>query len=63
MLKQRWDRFDSQIDLDPDRLVFVDESWASTNMTRRYGRCPRGQRLHMTQLPHCFGKQRGVPRA
>jgi transposase len=28
-----------------DRLVFLDETWASTNMTRRYGRCPRGARL------------------
>jgi transposase len=26
-------------------LVFVDETWASTNMARRYGRCPRGERL------------------
>jgi len=25
--------------------VFVDETWASTNMSRRYGRCPKGQRL------------------
>jgi transposase len=27
------------------RLVFVDESGANTQMTRRYGRCPVGQRL------------------
>jgi transposase len=31
--------------LDPKKLVFVDETWASTNMTPRYGRCERGQRL------------------
>ena len=31
--------------LDPDRLVFIDETGASTNMTRRYGRCPKGERL------------------
>ena len=37
--------------LDPRRLVFVDETWASTNMTRRYGRCPRGQRL-VCPVPH-----------
>jgi transposase len=37
--------------LDPRRLVFVDETWASTNMTRRYGRSPRGQRLVMP-VPH-----------
>ena len=51
MLRQRWAWFEGQIDLDPDRLVFVDESWASTNMTRRYGRCPRGERLRMS-VPH-----------
>src|SRR5262249_48820538 len=28
-----------------DRLVFVDESGASTAMTRTYGRSPRGQRV------------------
>jgi transposase len=26
-------------------LVFIDETWAKDNMTRLYGRCPRGQRL------------------
>jgi len=31
--------------LDPAKLVFVDETWASTNMTRGYGRCTRGERL------------------
>jgi len=25
--------------------VFIDETWAKTNMTRRYGRCRRGVRL------------------
>jgi transposase len=34
-----------QPDLDPAKLVFVDETWASTNMARRYGRSPKGQRL------------------
>ena len=34
-----------QGELNPERLVFIDETGASTNMTRRYGRCPRGQRL------------------
>ena len=27
-----------------EKLVFIDETWTSTNMTRRYGRAPRGQR-------------------
>ncbi len=25
--------------------MFIDETWASTNMARRYGRCRRGERL------------------
>jgi transposase len=37
--------------LKPARLVFVDETWASTNMTRRYGRCARGERL-VTPVPY-----------
>jgi transposase len=32
--------------IDPRRLVFVDESGATTAMTRRYGRAPRGQRVY-----------------
>jgi transposase len=31
--------------LDPARLVFIDETWAKTNMTRLHGRCARGDRL------------------
>jgi transposase len=31
--------------LDPARLVFIDETWASTAMTRRYGRAPSCERL------------------
>ena len=27
-----------------EKLVFIDETWTSTNMTRRYGRAPRGHR-------------------
>jgi transposase len=45
----RW--FDGQLDLDPERLVFIDETWASTNMARRYGRCLRGKRLRVG-VPH-----------
>lgn len=51
VLKRRQDWFDAQPDLDPDRLVFIDETWASTNMARRYGRAPRGQRLR-SAVPH-----------
>jgi len=31
--------------MDPARFVFLDETGTSTNMVRRYGRCPRGERL------------------
>lgn len=37
--------------LDPTRLVFIDETWAKTNMTRRHGRCARGRRL-AAKVPH-----------
>ena len=50
-MKRREDWFEGQLDLDPERLVFIDETWASTNMARRYGRAPRGQRLRMS-IPH-----------
>jgi transposase len=32
-------------------LVFIDETWAKTNMTRSHGRAPRGQRL-VAKAPH-----------
>ena len=31
--------------MDPARLVFIDETWAKTNMTRSHGRCRKGRRL------------------
>jgi transposase len=31
----------------PEGVVFVDETWASTNMARTRGRCPRGEPLVM----------------
>ena len=34
-----------QLDFDPDRVVFLDETWAKTNMTRTYGRSERGTPL------------------
>jgi transposase len=51
ILTRRQEWFDAQPDLDPERLVFIDETWASTNMARRYGRCRRGQRLR-SAVPH-----------
>ena len=39
------------MELDPARLVFLDETGASTKMARRHGRAPRGQRLRAS-VPH-----------
>jgi transposase len=41
--RSRWKAHQGR--LDPRRLVFIDETWAKTNMTRRHGRCSRGTRL------------------
>jgi transposase len=35
-----WQRF-----MDASSFVFLDETFATTNMTRRYGRAPRGERV------------------
>jgi transposase len=34
-----------------ERLVFLDETWARTNMARRHGRAPRGERVR-SAIPH-----------
>lgn len=47
--RRRWIR--EQGMLDPARLVFIDETATSTNMVRRRGRCPRGERL-VASVPH-----------
>jgi transposase len=39
----RWKTYQGR--LDAARLVFIDETWAKTNMTRLRGWAPRGQRL------------------
>jgi transposase len=39
------------IGLDVKRLVFIDETWAKTNMARTYGRSRRGTRL-IAKLPY-----------
>ena len=44
-----WQRHQGAVD--PRRLVFVDETWTKTNMTRTHGRAPRGQRL-VARVPH-----------
>lgn len=37
--------------LDPQKLVFIDETGVNTKMTRRYGRARRGQRV-VGKTPH-----------
>lgn len=45
VLEKREAWLEGQLDLDPNKLVFVDETWATTNMAPRYGWAPRGERL------------------
>ena len=40
-----------QCGLDPGKLVFIDETWTKTNMTRLRGRAPVGERL-VAKVPH-----------
>ena len=47
--RERW--FDRQPDLDPRRLIFIDETGASTKMARLRGRSPRGERCR-APIPH-----------
>ena len=47
--RARWRRHQDK--LDPRRLVFIDETWVKTNMTRTHGRCTVGQRL-VAKVPH-----------
>ena len=44
-----WRRLQPRVDA--RRLIFIDETWAKTNMTRLRGRAPRGERLIDTS-PH-----------
>jgi len=40
--REAW--FEGQLDLDPKKLVFIDETSISTSMARRFGWAPRGER-------------------
>ncbi len=51
VLRRRRAWVDTQPDLDPEKLVFVDETGASTKMARRCGRAPRGHRCR-APVPH-----------
>ncbi len=45
----QWRRYQSRID--PERLVFIDETWTKTNMAPLRGWAPRGHRLR-AKVPH-----------
>lgn len=47
--RRRWKEHQNRID--PTRLVFIDETWAKTNMTRQRGWAPRGNKL-LAKVPH-----------
>lgn len=49
MRRENW-RADQPV-LDAGRLIFIDETWAKTNMTRLRGRAPIGERL-IDKTPH-----------
>jgi len=51
VLAKRQDWFDSQLDLDPDKLIFIDETGASTKMARLRGWAAKGQRCRAA-VPH-----------
>ena len=47
--REAW--FEGQLELDPTRIVFIDETAANTKMARLYGRTPRGERCR-APVPH-----------
>jgi len=47
--REAW--FDGQLDLDPAKLIFIDETGASTKMARIRGRAKRGERCRAA-IPH-----------
>jgi transposase len=51
LLRRRRDWFDRQLDLDPARLVFIDETGLSTKMSRLRGRALCGRRCR-SPIPH-----------
>lgn len=57
LLKRRQDWFDGQLDRDPARLVFIDETGLSTKMSRWRGRALCGDRCR-SPVPHGHWKTR-----
>ena len=59
--RQAW--FDAQPDLDPEKLIFIDETGASTKMARLRGRAKRGERCRAGPSPMAIGRPRPSPPA
>lgn len=51
VLKRRRTWFEGQLDLDPEKLIFIDETSLSTKMARLRGRAIRGERCR-AGVPH-----------
>ena len=51
MLVRRQAWFDAQLELDPHRLIFIDETGASTKLARLRGRALKGERCRAA-VPH-----------
>ena len=47
--REAW--FESQLDLDSEKLIFIDETWTTTNVARKCGRATKGERLR-AGVPH-----------
>jgi transposase len=47
--RRLWQRHQGKVDA--GKLIFFDETWAKTKMTRLHGRCAKGQRL-IAKVPH-----------
>ncbi|CAO4132287.1 IS630 family transposase ISMex30 [Methylorubrum extorquens] len=62
MRAEREDWFEAQDELDPNSLVFLDETATATNMMRRYGWAPRGARCRVA-VPHGHWKTTTVTAA
>ena len=52
-----WARRQKVMQDQPHRLIFIDETGTDTNMTRAYGRCPKGLRLKGTAPFRRWGNQ------
>jgi hypothetical protein len=59
-MKRRRVWFDGQLDLDPEKLTFIDETDLSTKMARLRGRALRGERCR-AGCHTAIGKQRPLP--